>query len=182
MGKTSKSIYDNSGREIKLKIIQYGSNIIYTGEVTNMISTEIPLRPIFESFGKNIVIKADFNPDVNTCLFSVFSAEVYGLSQVSPTTKVINYTDYQQVMNTSPDYIDAIICASYDHEGELSVSPLIYESKPPSAPIKIILMFLLGILMLVFPYVLAETSLKEILFVICMFLKEHILTTIMALL
>ena len=181
MGKTLKTIYDNSGRKIALRILCSNNATIYTREVTNMISTEIPLHPLFETFGKNIV-KSDFNPNVNTCRLSVLEGDEYGYTYVSSNIKVFPYTDYQFVRRTNPTCVDTIICASYESDGELTLAPLMYDSLPLSRTIRLLWMILITILVAAMPYILSQTSLKDILFVTFLFLKEHILSKVIALL
>lgn len=122
-----KTSYDTDGKAFYFDEISLGDTTLYTSDVDRMVGREIPAMPLFDMFGEQSVIKAEFAPATNTCRLSVFRADAYAHSG-GAGKYVFTYGDLKRVMDGHRDgkCVDAVLCASYGDNG-LTLEPYVYE-------------------------------------------------------
>lgn len=170
----SKTAYDNDGGQILFDEVSYGGHTLYTAEVDNMISREIPVSPLFTLFGKDSVLKADFCPVQNLCRLSVFKSNTYAHTG----SMVVTYSDLKLIIDSYPggECVDALLCASYVDQGKLTLAPLIYEWKSLTMWSKFVRVLFVCLLLAAFAYIAQDSPMREFMFLVLLFIKQNILT------
>lgn len=178
-------VYDTEGGRIVFDEISTGGHSVYTAAITNMASKEISLGQIFNIFGKDVVLKAEFVADKNFCRLSVLEGGVFthGVGD-GPTAaghcKVVTYSDMKNVVNSYPngECVDAVLCTSYDNKGTLTLAPYIYDWKSLSTISKSIRVFLVAIIVALVFFAVKTSGVKDFSFLVFLLVKDNISTLI----
>lgn len=156
----SHTIYDSKGSPIHFDEISDGRHMVRTTVVDDMISKEIPVGQIFSLFGRNSVAKVEFDSNANQCRLSVIDGSTYSHSS-RVGSKSITYQDMQSTVESHPGGVDAVLCASYTQDGELTLEPYVYEWSLFPKGISIIKGAVVLSLTVVMAYLLKDSSIKE---------------------
>lgn len=172
----SKTAYDTRGGKISFDEISAGPHTVYTAEVSNMVHKEIPVKQLFDIFGSNSVIKAEFIADQNFCRLSVLDGSTYSYDGAGPACKVFTSRDAMSVIDSYPtgECVDAVLCASYENRGMLTLAPYIYDWKSLPVIPKIIRALLVGLLLAIIVYAVEGTSVRDFVLFAFMLVKDNI--------
>lgn len=178
-----KVAYDTEGGRISFEEISTGTHRVYTAEVNNMIQRELPVGQLFSTFGKSAIIKTEFVAAQNFCRLSILEVSGYSCEGGNvitygdrSTCKVITYEDMNRVIDTYPtgECVDAVLCASYKCEAELTLAPYVYDWKSLPVIPKIMRAMLIVLLLAVVVYVVKDTTVKDFLFLAFMLVKDNL--------
>lgn len=155
----TKSVKDTEGQPINFDEITLNGHTIHTAMVDNAVLREVPVGPIFDLFGRNNVIKANFSKAGNSYRLSVMDTST---STHSGEGKVITYNDLKSTMDSYPggECVDGIICASYEGEG-LVFEPYVYDWKSLTTISKLMRALLVAIIFTLIVYIVRDTAFKE---------------------
>ena len=118
-------IWDTSGNDILFAAVSTGEDVMYVANhVPKMITRAIPLAPIFEKFGKNVVLKVTMvGPD--QAMFTIIPEGLYSVSgSRAEKAIVVTHQDYKRRLGESSSYFDLVICVSYTDPTMLVLVPL----------------------------------------------------------
>ena len=179
----NKTVYDTQGERITFEEISTGTHSVYTAEVNNMVQREIPVGQLFTLFGAAAIIKAEFISDQNFCRLSVLDGKVYSHDGDGTRCKVITYGDMKHIIETYPtgECVDAVLCASYERKGALTLAPYVYDWKDLPIISKIIRALLVGLLLAVVVYGVKDTTVKDFAFLLFMMVKDNLVPLVTAL-
>ncbi|KAK3761554.1 hypothetical protein RRG08_010278 [Elysia crispata] len=178
-----KKAYDTAGGAITFDEIGLGDHSVYVAHVDNMVFKEIPVKPIFDMFGRQHVIKAEFIVPLNQCRLSVMAGSTYAHSD-GGASLVVTYNDLMSTIDSYPggECVDGVICASYKTAGKLTFEPYVYEWKSLSLIAKFIRSALIAVILSIMVYLFKDSTVRDYMFVGLLLLKQNLLTVIAQLL
>ena len=173
---STHSTSDTGGGKIEFDRISCNGYTLYVGEVQNMVNKEIPVGEIFQTFGTDKVIKADFEPVMNRCLVSVMESQFYAHTFGSNVV-VITHRELRQMIDTYPGgkCVDGIICASYKNKGELSFVPYIYDWNSLPLLTKAIHAIIIAFIFNMGVYLVKDSATREYVLMGVMIFKDYFL-------
>lgn len=173
----TKSVYDTQGGRISFDEITMGIYSVYTAEVNNMIQKEIPMVQLFDMFGRDSVIKAEFNAGQNRCRLSVLNGNVYSIERSDGDCKIITYGEMKCIMESyhTGECVDVVLCASYDTQKSLTLVPYIYDMNGFSFMYKITRSIIVGLILAILVYAIRDTPVRDFMFLVFMLIKNNIL-------
>lgn len=121
------TIFDMNGSTIPLHSIvcEYNHTVVYVSdEIPDMMYKNIPLKPIFDKFGADIVIKATLIPNTNSAILSIFPKESCAFDQKEYDEVVITHNYYETVLKADHKCVDVVIGMSFSDPTKLTVVPL----------------------------------------------------------
>lgn len=177
----NKIAYDTQGGKISFDVISTGHHSVHTAEINTMAQREIPMGQLFATFGKSAIVKAEFVVEENFCRLSILDGKVYSHNEIGPRCKVITYRDMNHIIESYPtgECVDALLCASYDSKGVLTLAPYLYLSNQSKIS-KMVWTLSVGLLLAVVVYVVKDTAARDFLFLAFMLVKDNLVPLITA--
>jgi hypothetical protein len=180
----SRVTYDTSGGAITFDQITAGGHSVYTAEVSNMVQKEISLGQMFDIFGTDVVLKAEFIADRNFCRLSVLEGGVYSHDGCSsPSCLIVTHRDMKSVMDSYPtgECVDAVLCASYKDKGALTLAPYVYDWKSLSMIPKLLRALIVGLILALVAFAVKDSTVKDFVFLVFMLIKDSLVPVISSL-
>lgn len=121
------TIFDTNGSTIPLHSIvcEYNHTVVYVSdEIPDMMYKNIPLKPIFDKFGGDIVIKAMLIPNTNSAILSIFPKESCGFEQKGYEEVLITHNYYETLLKADHKCVDVVIGMCVSDPNKLKVVAL----------------------------------------------------------
>ena len=161
--------YDTKERNIYFSIKTSDGDSIPVAKVDN--NREVLVDQIFDTFGRNKVIKAEFLIASNKYIVSVLDRDFYVHSH-DPKVLIVTYDDLKATIESEWNCVDGMICVSYN--GELTLVPRLDNWKPLPLLSKGIPVFIIVLILSIIVYFAKDLLLRDYLLV-TLFLKDIII-------